>query len=105
LSRTSIRRRFEARFTAERMTKDYLAVYARLAPPVTSRDWLRSSATDGNGRWGRRRHSLRRFIPYCQKKPSTLSGSFRTLLLSFTIPWLRLMPQPLHVGSICARTV
>jgi len=34
-----------------------------------------------------------------------LSGSFRTLLLSFTIPWLRLMPQPLHVGSICARTV
>jgi len=50
LSRTSIRRRFEARFTAERMTKDYLAVYARLAPTVTSRDWLRSSATDGNGR-------------------------------------------------------
>src|SRR5207248_8387727 len=37
ISRETVRRRFEERFTAARMAKDYLAVYRGLANPVAPR--------------------------------------------------------------------
>ena len=53
LDRRMIRTRFEQRFTAERMAKDYVAVYdtlgAVLALPVTT------SAQSGRRRWKRTR--------------------------------------------------
>jgi glycosyltransferase involved in cell wall biosynthesis len=44
LDRRNIRRRFEQRFTSRRMARDYLALYARLAPPQAAA--LRGFARD-----------------------------------------------------------
>ena len=48
LDRSGVRRRFEARFTAERMARDYLAIYRRLAERQGELD--RAAPTAGPGR-------------------------------------------------------
>ena len=47
LDRSGIRRRFEARFTAERMASDYVAIYRRLAARQGALDRTAPAAGEG----------------------------------------------------------